>query len=113
MQRIFGQRANILSSSGNLVWYGPYQGSLATLNVTQPVPELPNLYHLVFEGSIYTCTVGVFDNFVMVTDAAPHQSKLVIQWVREQLHRNVTHLLVSTASLIQAQILVVESNVMP
>jgi hypothetical protein len=77
-----------------MVWYGPFQDTLANLTVTQPVAQLPNLYHLVFAGSIYTCTVGIFDDAVLVTDAPPHQSKLVIQWVKQHLRRNVTHLLV-------------------
>ena len=81
--------------SENLIWYGPYSGSLDGLNVTKPVPELPNLYNLAFAGSVYACTVGVFDDAIIVTDAAPHQSKLVIQWIEQTFHRKPTHLLVS------------------
>lgn len=79
-----------------MVWYGPYEDTLANLTVTKPVPQLSNIYHLAFAGSIYTCTVGVFKDAVLVTDAAPHQSKLVIQWIKQYLHRDVTHLLVGS-----------------
>lgn len=63
--------------------------------MTYPVPELPGLIHLVFVDSpTYTTTIANMEDAVMVTDAPPHQSKLVIQWVQENLKKNVTHLLV-------------------
>ena len=77
-----------------MIWYFPFQDTLANLTVTHPEPRLSNIYHLTFAGSIYTCTVGVFEDAVLVTDAPPHQSKLVIQWVKQYLKRDVTHLLV-------------------
>ncbi|UKZ48031.1 hypothetical protein TrVGV298_002267 [Trichoderma virens] len=87
--------AEVFENNENLVWYGPYPGSLETLNVSRPVAGLPNFYNLVFEGSIYACTVGIFDDAIIVADAAPHQSKLVIQWIKQTFHRRPTHLLIS------------------
>ncbi|KAL7940973.1 hypothetical protein V8C42DRAFT_349098 [Trichoderma barbatum] len=50
--------AEAYENSENLAWYGPYAGSVETLNVTRPVAGLSNLYSLVFEGSIYTCMLS-------------------------------------------------------
>lgn len=56
---------------------------------------LDNLYHLTFEAdTVYKTIVAVFDDALMVTDAPPHQSLLVIEWVRQTFNRSVTHLLV-------------------
>lgn len=64
------------------------------VNATYPVPELPGLIYLAISGSVHTTTVANMEDVVMVTDAPPHQSKVVIQWVRENLKKNVTHVLV-------------------
>ena len=83
-------------ASQNLLWYGGYLGSLKNVTVSYPVPELPGLIHLQFNDAPgYTTTVAHMEDAVMVTDAPPHQSKLVIQWVKEHLNKSVTHLLVS------------------
>lgn len=87
--------------SQNLLWYGGYLGSINHVTVTYPVPELPGLIHLVFNDAPgYTTTIANMDNAVMVTDAPAHQSKLVIQWVRDNLKKNVTHLLVSAGDVL-------------
>lgn len=86
--------ANLLSQ--NLLWSGGYLGKLDNVEVTYPVPELPGLIHLVFRDAPgYTTTIVNVENAVMVTDAPPHQSKLVIEWVHKNLKKKVTHLLVS------------------
>ena len=65
-----------------------------------PVPELPGLIHLVFvDAPVYKTTIANMEDVVMVTDAPAHQSKLVIQWVQENLKKNVTHLLVGYRSM--------------
>lgn len=88
--------AEVFENSQNMLWSGGYTGKLENVNVTYPVPELPGLIHLVFIDSPgYTTTIANMEDAVMVTDAPPHQSKLVIQWVEENLKKKVTHLLLS------------------
>lgn len=68
--------------------------------MTYPVPELPGLIYLVFvDAPTYKTTIANMEDVVMVTDAPAHQSKLVIQWVQENLKKNVTHLLVGFTSM--------------
>lgn len=63
--------------------------------MTYPISGLPGLIHLVFnDAPTYTTTIANMENVVMVTDSPPHQSKLVIEWVRKNLKKKVTHLLV-------------------
>ncbi len=79
-----------------MLWTGPCTDTLANLVVTEPLSSLPNLYHLLFSDSpAYICVVADFGSAVMVIDAPPHQSKLVIQWIRETLHKIPTHLLLT------------------
>ena len=81
-----------------MLWYGPYVGELPTLKVIKPIPSLSNLYHLTFEDNpSYRTVLAIFDDAVMVTDAPAHQSKLIIQYVRDTFNRTVTHLLVRRA----------------
>jgi len=88
--------AEIFESSQNFIYAGPYSGTLPALKVIKPIPSLPNLYHLTFEdNTVYRTILAIFDDAVMVTDAPPHQSKLVIHYVQETFNRSVTHLLVT------------------
>lgn len=36
--------------SANL-WYGPFTGTLASISATHPIPSVPELWHLTFNGS--------------------------------------------------------------
>ena len=78
-----------------MFWAGGYTGTLPALKVVKPIPGLDNLYHLTFEdNNVYRTILAIFDDAVMVTDAPPHQSKLVLQYVQQKFNRTVTHLLV-------------------
>lgn len=88
--------AEVFEMTQNFIYAGPYSGTLPALKVIKPMDSLPNLYHLTFEdNTVYKTIVAVFDDAIMVTDAPPHQSKLVIQWVQETFNRSVTHLLIT------------------
>ena len=89
----------LFNPSSNLLWYGGYFGKLSNITVSNPIPELSKLHHLVFnDAPAYAQTIGEFEDGVMVVDAPPHQSKLVIEWVQKTLKKNVTHLLVNSSS---------------
>lgn len=92
----FFSEAQIFEFSQNFFYAGPYSGTLPNLTVIKPIDSLPNIYHLTFEdNTVYRTIVAVFDDAIMVTDAPPQQSLLVIQWVRQTFNRPVTHLLVT------------------
>ena len=84
----------------NLLWYGGYLGNLKNVTVTYPVKDMPQLIHLVFNDSPgYTTLIANLEDAVMVVDAPPHQSKLVIQWIKDNLNKSPTHLLVSALAV--------------
>ena len=92
----FYNPAQIFEFSQNWFYAAPYSGTLPKLKVVKPVKSLSNLYHLTFEdNTVYRTTVAVFDDAIMLTDAPPQQSLLVIQWVQETFNRTPTHLLVT------------------
>lgn len=77
----------------NTLWSGAYTGSLEFLNVTHPADDLPGAHHLVFlNNTNFAQLVLEFKESVVVFEAPPHQSELVIQWVKENLKKPISHL---------------------
>lgn len=84
----------------NMLYGGQYAGTLNNLSATHPAPSLNKVWRLVFEDAPgYTQLVIEFDEAVFVFDSPPHQSHLVIEWVRQNLGKSVTHLWVSLQNL--------------
>ena len=79
----------------NMLWYAGYFGKLSNITVTHPMPNLP-LTHIIFNDAPgYAALIAEFEDGVMVVDSPPHQSLLVIEWVKQNLKKPITHLLVS------------------
>ncbi|RFN52385.1 metallo-beta-lactamase superfamily protein [Fusarium flagelliforme] len=69
-------------------WGGAYRGTLANLSAINPYPDLPGVWLLIFkDAETYRQMVYEFNDFVVVLDAPPHQSHLVIQWVTQTLKK--------------------------
>ena len=83
----------------NYLWAGAYQGSLANLSATNPLPDMPQVWLLNFADSSYQQVVIELENAVLVVDSPPHQSHLVLQWVRDALGKEVTHVWVCKTNL--------------
>ncbi|KAH6949740.1 hypothetical protein BKA56DRAFT_506653, partial [Ilyonectria sp. MPI-CAGE-AT-0026] len=83
--------AEIGETSANFIWAGPYTHTFADLEAatTQPFEDIPGLW--IMSLTMRQAVVELEDGSVIVLDAPPHQSKLVLQWVRERLGKNVTH----------------------
>ena len=98
--------AEIGEFSASMLWGGEYTGTLANLSAIHPDPSLPNVWFLQFQDSpFYSQMVFEFENGVIVADAPPHQSQLVIQWVNGTLKKPITHLWVSLRPAIKIQAL--------
>ncbi|KAH7265979.1 hypothetical protein NW759_008042 [Fusarium solani] len=73
-------------------WTGQYTGTFANLKATQPWKDLPGVWLLtVTDAPSYRQLILELGNNVVVLDAPPHQSLLVLRWVRERLNKTVTH----------------------
>ena len=80
----------------NMLWRGPYIASLNNITAVHPIKTLPNLWYISFgAASGYRQTVMAFKDAVIVTDAPPHQTDLINQWVKENIGRPITHVWVS------------------
>jgi len=80
----------------NTLWAGAYTGSLEFLNVTHPADDLPGAHHLLFlNATNFAQLVLEFKESVIVFEAPPHQSELVIQWVEANIKKPISHLWVS------------------
>ncbi|KAM6517704.1 hypothetical protein FSOLCH5_008671 [Fusarium solani] len=81
------------------VWAGEYSGTLPNLTAINPYPELPGLWTLTFQdANLYRQMVYEFEDFVVVLDCPPHQSHLVIQWVKEKLKKPLKYVWVGTTA---------------
>ncbi|KFA68552.1 hypothetical protein S40285_07054 [Stachybotrys chlorohalonatus IBT 40285] len=75
---------------------GQYRGTIGNAIATQPAADLPGLHYLRFSDSPSLAHLILeFEDSVLVFEAPPHQTDLVIQWVEDNLHRPISHLWVS------------------
>ncbi|WKT54478.1 Metallo-beta-lactamase [Fusarium oxysporum f. sp. vasinfectum] len=83
--------AEIGDFSANFVWSGPYIGTFEALDASavQPFQDVPGLW--ILNMDLRQAVVELEDGSVIVLDAPPHQSKLVIEWAQRRLGKNVTH----------------------
>ncbi|CAN9426199.1 unnamed protein product [Alternaria alternata] len=75
------------------LWGGAYPGSLDVLEATQPLADVPGLWELNIAGGMgmRQAVVELADGSVIVLDAPPHQSKVIIEWANQRLGKPVTH----------------------
>ncbi|KAM5344605.1 hypothetical protein ACJ41O_013140 [Fusarium nematophilum] len=89
--RLYGF-AEIGEASAIYTW-SEYTGTFANLTATRPWQDLPGVWHVaVADAPTYSQMVLEIGSNVIVLDAPPHQSLLVIRWVRETLGKTVTHI---------------------
>lgn len=80
----------------NMLWSSAYAGRLNNVTAVNPIESLPNYWRVTFNDAPgYNQMVIAFEDAVIVTDAPPHQSELMVQWVQENIGRPITHVWVS------------------
>ncbi|RSL52537.1 hypothetical protein CEP54_010869 [Fusarium duplospermum] len=73
-------------------WTGMYTGTMTNFNATQPWKDLPGVWLITVNNAPgYRQLVLEIGRDVIVLDAPPHQSHLVIHWVENTLKKSVTH----------------------
>ena len=79
----------------NALWSGPYTGTYDNITTETLGPDLPNAHKLLVENSpIVEHLILDFEDGVIVYEAPPHQTDLVIRWVKENLKKPITHVFV-------------------
>jgi hypothetical protein len=79
------------------LWGGPFESFFNTSDVvvTYPNPDLPQIMAVYVGYADYVQLVINFTDGVLITDAPPHRSRILLQWVSETLQKNVTHIVPS------------------
>ncbi|EHK16190.1 uncharacterized protein TRIVIDRAFT_163307 [Trichoderma virens Gv29-8] len=79
------------------LWGGPFESFFNTSHVvvTHPIPNIPQIMAVYVGYADYVQLVLNFTDGVLITDAAPHRSRILIQWVKETLNKSVTHIVPS------------------
>ncbi|KAL2693494.1 hypothetical protein Neosp_000054 [[Neocosmospora] mangrovei] len=76
----------------NALWSGPYTGTYDNITIETLGPDLPNARKLLVENSpVLEHLILDFEDGVIVYEAPPHQTDLVIRWVKENLKKPITH----------------------
>ncbi|EXA32923.1 hypothetical protein FOVG_15896 [Fusarium oxysporum f. sp. pisi HDV247] len=77
----------------NALWGGPYAGTYDNLTSETLGEDLPNAHRLLVENNpVVEHLVLDFEDGVIVYEAPPHQTDLVIRWVKENLKKPITHI---------------------
>jgi hypothetical protein len=81
----------------NALWGGPYAGTYENITTETLGPDLPNAHRLlVADNPVVEHLILDFEDGVIVFEAPPHQTDLVIRWVKENLKKPITHVFVSS-----------------
>lgn len=87
--------SEIGETSANFLWPGAYTGTKESIaaSFAQPLQDLPGFWTISPGGDLgmRQGLIELEDGSVIVLDAPPHQSKLVIEWVQGNLGKNITH----------------------
>lgn len=79
------------------LWGGPFESFYNTSNVTvnYPIPSIPQIMSVYVGYADYVQLVVNFTDGILVTDAAPHRSRILLQWVKENFNKPITHVVPS------------------
>ncbi|KAL0930640.1 metallo-beta-lactamase superfamily protein [Colletotrichum truncatum] len=87
--------SEIGETSAIFLWPGAYTGTSESIAAaaSRPFEDLPGLWVISPEGplALRQAVVELEDGSVIVLDAPPHQSKLVMEWAQTTLGKNITH----------------------
>ncbi|KAF9878639.1 hypothetical protein CkaCkLH20_04131 [Colletotrichum karsti] len=87
--------AEIGETAAGFLWPGAYTGTSETIAAaaSRPFEDLPGLWTISPGGDLgmRQAIVELEDGSVIVLDAPPHQSRLVIEWAQATLGKNITH----------------------
>ena len=71
------------------LWSGPFDFNTSDVVATHPLPGIPQIQSVYIGYPDYVQLVVEFGDGVLVTDAPPHRSKILIKWVAEKLGKSV------------------------
>lgn len=85
--------AEISEWSAAHMWYGEWTRTEENYTISKPFADLPGLWYM-DPGSTppaYKQVILEFEDEVVVLDAPPHQSHIVIQWIKDNIGKPITY----------------------
>ena len=77
------------------LWAGPFPFNVSDVNATHPAPGLEKVWVVYFGYADYVQLVIELEDGMLVADAPPHRSKLVIDWIREKFNKPIKYVVPS------------------
>ncbi|UKZ75257.1 hypothetical protein TrVFT333_002932 [Trichoderma virens FT-333] len=80
--------------SGNGIWTGLKNSTVEGIKTEQPVKGLPKLHWVILDDNVLGVKQMIleFEESVIVCDAPPQWTLSVIQWIKENLKKPISHL---------------------
>lgn len=79
------------------LWGGPFESFFNTSDVVveYPIPNTPQIMSVYIGYADYVQLIVNFTDGILATDAAPHRSRILLQWVKEKFNKPITHVVPS------------------
>ena len=79
------------------LWNGPFGEAynVSDVHVEHPIPGLNAIRTLYIGYPDYVQLLVEFSDGLVITDAPPHRSKIILEWVKQNIGKNITHVVPS------------------
>ncbi|KAF2233669.1 hypothetical protein EV356DRAFT_447860 [Viridothelium virens] len=77
------------------LWDGPFTFDISDVVVEYPVPGVPAIKSVYVGYADYVQLLVEFDEGFLITDASPFRSQILLNWVKENSRKNITHVVPS------------------
>ena len=77
------------------LWGGPFPFNVSDVEVEYPVPGIEAIKSVYVGYADYVQLLVEFDEGFLITDAAPHRSKILLDWVAQTSRKNITYVVPS------------------
>ena len=77
------------------LWGGPFPYNVSDLVIEYPIPSIPAIKSVWIGYADYVQFLIDLDEGFLVTDAPPHRSKIILEWVKQNSNKNITHVVPS------------------
>ena len=91
------QRSEVHEFFETALWNGPFGEAynVSDVHVEYPVPGFKAIRSLYIGYPDYLQLLVEFSDGLLITDAPPHRSKIILEWVKQNVGKNITHVVPS------------------
>ena len=88
-------RSEVHESFESGLWSGPFSYNVSDLVVEYPLPSVPAIKSVYIGYADYVQLLIEFSSGFLVTDAPPHRSKIILDWVSRHSSKRITYVVPS------------------